>query len=293
MSQPRPAATVVLLRDALERPGEVEVFLARRAGKAGFMAGATVFPGGKVDTGDAELGPPPSRLHALAVEGVRGAAELHAFFGAAVRELCEEAGVVLARDAAGDAVSVEVAARIRDAVAAERVGHRVPADAFARALAAEAAVADLNAVGAFAWWVTPDAEPARFDTLFFCASLPAGQHAEVDGVEGTESFWLAPAEAVARHAAGEAILLPPPTHHTLLRIAALTGDARARCAALASGGIGPKIQPHFAPDSEDGPTIAMPDDPLHPDALPTDAVRRNRFVFRDGRLVHLAEQPRL
>lgn len=293
MNAVRPAATVVLLRDAPTGDGEVEVFLARRAGGAGFMAGATVFPGGKVDPADATLGPAPGALPRAARESGRPEAELAGYAGAAVRELCEEAGVVLARQRSGTPPQLDVLLRVRDAVAAERQGHRVPADAFARALAAEDLVADTDAVALFAWWVTPEAEPARFDTLFYAACLPPGQQAEVDGIEGTESFWLTPQDAVRRHATGEAIVLPPPTHHTLVRIAALSGDARSRVAALAEAGVGPRIQPHFEPDSDDGPTIALPDDPLHPDATAEDAERRNRFVFRDGRLVHIAQAPRI
>ena len=51
----RPAATVVLLRDA-PRPGpggaRVQVFLQRRVAGMAFAGGMTVFPGGSVDTGD-------------------------------------------------------------------------------------------------------------------------------------------------------------------------------------------------------------------------------------------------
>ena len=48
---PRPAATVMLLRDA---PGGLEVFLVRRHGLSDVLGGAYVFPGGKVDREDAD-----------------------------------------------------------------------------------------------------------------------------------------------------------------------------------------------------------------------------------------------
>ncbi|HET7459836.1 MAG TPA: NUDIX domain-containing protein, partial [Longimicrobium sp.] len=47
--QARPAATVVLLRDA---EGGAEVLLLRRHRRSGFAAGAWVFPGGVVDERD-------------------------------------------------------------------------------------------------------------------------------------------------------------------------------------------------------------------------------------------------
>jgi 8-oxo-dGTP pyrophosphatase MutT (NUDIX family) len=73
---PRPAATVVLLRDG---EAGLEVLLTRRTLRAKFMAGAWVFPGGAVDPGDGE-----------------GQAGLRA---AGVREVREEAGIDLGSDA--------------------------------------------------------------------------------------------------------------------------------------------------------------------------------------------------
>jgi 8-oxo-dGTP pyrophosphatase MutT (NUDIX family) len=51
-SQPRDAATVVILRDG---GGGVEVFLVKRSRMVDFMAGAHVFPGGRLDPADGSL----------------------------------------------------------------------------------------------------------------------------------------------------------------------------------------------------------------------------------------------
>jgi 8-oxo-dGTP pyrophosphatase MutT (NUDIX family) len=72
MSEPRPAATVVVLRDS---PSGPEVLMVRRTRGASFMADAYVFPGGRVEPEDGE-----------------GEA---AFPVAAARELREEAAVTL------------------------------------------------------------------------------------------------------------------------------------------------------------------------------------------------------
>ena len=48
---PRPAATVVLLREGRDAP---EVLLLRRNRATGFVPGAWVFPGGRVDAADGE-----------------------------------------------------------------------------------------------------------------------------------------------------------------------------------------------------------------------------------------------
>lgn len=80
--EPRPAATVILLRDGA---AGVETWLMERSRAVGFMAAAWVFPGGRVDPGDADgvvTNAPDSEIP-------------RAFWVAAARELEEEAGVRL------------------------------------------------------------------------------------------------------------------------------------------------------------------------------------------------------
>ncbi len=73
---PRPAASLILLRHgASHRAGGLEVLLLRRSAAARFMPGVWVFPGGAVDPGETAL-------------------------QCALRELREEAGIELPRDAA-------------------------------------------------------------------------------------------------------------------------------------------------------------------------------------------------
>lgn len=78
-----PAASVILVRDAHDQGGELEVLLARRSQSVRFMPGAWVFPGGKLDEED---GPGL---------GDDEAAALAAFKVCAVREADEEVGVAL------------------------------------------------------------------------------------------------------------------------------------------------------------------------------------------------------
>jgi len=79
-SEPRPSATVVVLRDASERPPQLEFLLLQRPARAD-KPGPWVFPGGKVEAADVVAGEPGSRESALR---------------AAVRETHEEAGLDLA-----------------------------------------------------------------------------------------------------------------------------------------------------------------------------------------------------
>src|SRR5262245_24587938 len=96
---PRDAATVVLLRDGA---AGLEVLMVRRRKGAAFMADAFVFPGGRVDDEDV-VSHPVTGVEALGDEAAiaaMGGDRSHAVTCgvAAIRELFEEAGVLLARD---------------------------------------------------------------------------------------------------------------------------------------------------------------------------------------------------
>ncbi|HEX7050328.1 MAG TPA: NUDIX domain-containing protein [Longimicrobiales bacterium] len=195
---PRPAATAVLLREGAAGP---EVLLLRRHRSAGFVPGAFVFPGGRVDPADAE-----PRLAEHADGLATGAEPEPAYWMAAVREVFEETGILLARDAAGraapDATTDERIAEWRDALMDERASL---ADVV-RALELRLALDD---VVYFAHWITPIAEHRRYDTRFFLARVPEGRDARADPREMTEAVWLSPVEALERFHAGRLPMVFP------------------------------------------------------------------------------------
>jgi len=202
-ASPRPAATVLLLRDGDDGP---EVLLMRRHRSSGFVPGAWVFPGGRVDPADS--GPALyERIQGLPTRPVPDVT----YWIAGLRELFEETGVLLARTSAGTWVE--------DA----RTGHRV--DALRHALmngtatlleALEALDATLDAAGAVhvAHWITPIVEPRRYDTHFLATALPPDRAVTVDPREMTECAWLTPAAALARFEQG-ALPMVFPTVRTL------------------------------------------------------------------------------
>lgn len=173
---PRPAATVILLRPG--PGGRPEILLTRRPATMTFAADMHVFPGGRVDDAD--------RDPALAARSARSAAaaadalgsnvppgEALAIHVAALRELAEEAAIVLGRADDG---------RLRTDLL-------VP----------------------LAHWVTPRFMPRRFSTWFFAADLPTGAEPVFAPDEVVAHRWVTPEAALDQLAAGELAMWVPTT----------------------------------------------------------------------------------
>jgi 8-oxo-dGTP pyrophosphatase MutT (NUDIX family) len=228
----RPAATVIVLRRASE--ASFKVLMVKRNDKVAFMAGAFVFPGGRVDQNDLDT----TVKWSLLSSGVSRFSDLTPsrewpFRVAAARELAEETGVQVDPE------------------------YLVPV----------------------AHWVTPEGEPRRYDTRFFAAVMPDGQHARSDAGETVALEWMAPAEATERCSRGD-ILLPPPTWTLLKRLArcgtledALTW---ARTATIV------RIQPNLL-KSDGPPMLTLPGDPLHPAPPGWEPLEETRFVLHQDR----------
>ncbi|MCX5838564.1 MAG: NUDIX hydrolase [Deltaproteobacteria bacterium] len=210
---PRDAATVILLRD--RAGGPYEVFLMRRGRNQVFMGGAYVFPGGRLDDADAapELvacfdGFRVADAKRLIQETDLPEATALSLFVAAIRETFEEAGVLLARDARGSVVDLsapETAARF----AAYRLELHEGRLTLLEMVRREGLLFAPDLLVPYSHWITPEIEPRRFDARFFLARLPEGQVPVHDRMELTESRWLTPAFALAEHAAGRIVLMPP------------------------------------------------------------------------------------
>jgi 8-oxo-dGTP pyrophosphatase MutT (NUDIX family) len=141
-----------------------------------------------------------------------------AFWIAAIRELYEEAGLLLARDAGGHIISLaddDTAARLRRA----RKDAENGALTFEAVVTAESLRLAADRLTYFSRWITPEGAVRRYDTRFFYAAAPEDQTAEHDNREAIAHEWARPADVLARHARGECKLRAP-TRHTLERFAA-------------------------------------------------------------------------
>ena len=196
---PRPAATLLLLRDGSLGP---EAFMLQRTQSAAFLAGAHVFPGGAVDKADRDI---------RVLRRVTGMTDADAsrrlgqdtgglaYWVAAMRECFEEAGILLAEGEDGlplDGARVAGLARFRSALNSGKL-------AFAEFLENERLVLRADDLAYFGHWVTAPGRSRRFDTRFFLALTPAEQAGSHDGIELIDSLWLRPQDAIDLEARGD------------------------------------------------------------------------------------------
>lgn len=194
--EPRLASAVMLLRDTTSGQG-LEVFMVRRVIESDFMPDVYVFPGGSVSQDDraAELVDGLCKPVALSPGDPEGHTQLGSGArAAAIRELFEEAGILLAYHAekllAIPEQEVERFATYRNAFN-ERKGSLV------EMAHTEHLTLATDLLDYFAHWITPEGMPKRFDTHFFLTSAPSEQQAAHDRLETSEGIWISPAEALA------------------------------------------------------------------------------------------------
>src|SRR4051794_30927758 len=142
-----PAATLILVRETFGSAAP-ELLMVERARGMAFAAGAMVFPGGRIDAADRELG---------AKTGIDPAAI------AAIRETVEETAVPAGLAPTPDATTARA---LQDELVADRPLSELLAD--------HRLALDPDALTPFARWVPKFHAVRRFDTLFFVALCPPG-----------------------------------------------------------------------------------------------------------------------
>jgi len=203
-TQPRPSSTVVLVRPTDDLP---EVFMVKRHSRASFGS-KFAFPGGVLETCDAAVadycrGVTAQQANAL-LHLERGGLD---YYSAAIRELFEESGVLLAEQQ----LSADALQAARDGLNAATLDwHDFVAD--------NELQLSCDRLHYFSFWITPAGEPKRYSTRFFLATVPKAQAARHDGGELTESCWLSATDVLAARKR-KVMKVPSPTRKTLKRVA--------------------------------------------------------------------------
>ena len=181
----RKAASVIAVRDDPQGP---QVLVVERSTESRFLPGYVVFPGGAVDTDDAVLA---ASWFGTPAEAARAAA---------VRELAEEAGLVLT----GRGLELVTGSDPVGPTAASPPGP--------------------EQLHELAHWIAPDDVPVRFDARYFAVAAPGSLEPVADGAEAARAWWATPKSLLAEWESGERKLYWP----TLLTVTEL-----ARCRSVA------------------------------------------------------------
>ncbi|MCP5029923.1 MAG: NUDIX domain-containing protein [Actinomycetia bacterium] len=253
--QVRAAATVMIVDD---RP-DLQVLMLKRNARSVFVGDMWVYPGGAVDPEDghgtvAELCTGEDETSASAALGVER--DGLAYWVAALREMFEEAGVLLAHRV-GEHGLIDLSAReveARFSVYRDEVNGGDTR--FMNVIAAEQLRLHLTDMHYVGHWVTPMGPPRRYDTRFFLAAMPAGQTPLHDDDEAVHHTWIRPADAVAMNRADEMVMMTP-TIAMMKRL--LPYQSAAEAVAAASGGEVEHVR--ILPDVEGPDRIVFPGDP--------------------------------
>ena len=185
--QPRPAATLILLRE------KNEVLMLQRTQSAAFLGGAYVFPGGSLDAADNSVERVVGITESQANERLRLKSGGIAYYVAAIRECFEEAGILLACTQDGRLVDAERAQSLL----------KYRNKPFREFLEAQNLYIPAGELAYFGHWITAPGRSRRFDARFFVALAPQGQQGSHDANETVHDVWITPREALERGARGE------------------------------------------------------------------------------------------
>ncbi len=192
--EPRPASSTLVLRDG--HAGLEVAMLQRHSGTAS-AAGAWVFPGGGVDASDHAHHVADDQFAERTRRDRLAAPDATAYYVAAVRELFEEAGVLL--------TSSVTTSTAREQWRAALLAHDID---FPGLLTREKLTLDLDALLYIAHWRTPEGRARRFDTRFFLVAA-TDDTLTSDGHETIAHEWCRPSDALARGEEGAWQLLLP------------------------------------------------------------------------------------
>ncbi|MGH3733163.1 MAG: NUDIX hydrolase [Acidimicrobiales bacterium] len=259
---PRLAATVLTLREA---PNGYEILMLRRNVRSEFMGGVFVFPGGAVDDDDVAV-----PVYGLTDEMASRRLGLDhgglAFYVAGLRELFEEAGLLIACNDQGHEIRF-TALEDLERLGSYRRSLNAGEIAFAEIMAREGVRLDLRGVGYLAHWITPQGLSRRYDTRFFVVLAPEGQPATHDSNETVDQRWMRPVDALVAQRNGDFDMVVP-TIRNLESISHLSSASEALDFARALGLV-TAVEPRII-ERKGGPVIVTPGEEGYGDAPPSE-----------------------
>lgn len=181
----------------------------RRNLRSDFVGGAYVFPGGALDASDDEM-----EAYVYGLSDVDASRRLGvergglAFYVASLRELFEEAGLLIACDEQGSVMRLSDPGEVKRMAEHRRALNANELD-FLTMMKAEGLLLDLRGLEYIAHWITPVGSPRRYDTRFFVALAPSDQRATHDAGETVADEWIRPIDALGAYERGQFEMIAP------------------------------------------------------------------------------------
>ncbi|TKR76078.1 hypothetical protein L596_017274 [Steinernema carpocapsae] len=201
----RLAATTILFSKT-----DRTVLMLRRGQTASFMPNVAVFPGGVLEKADVQF---PKHLTNYASVKNQFPNELDfAFRVAALRELFEEAGLLLIVDVK---TGKKYIASTKDHPALDQLRHKVLKNANIFKMCFDMFILDVESLFPWSEWVTPMAMTKRYDTFFFIIPVEHQHKTHYLPQEMSEAMWVKPEEILTRDDQGN---VGPPQFYELKRL---------------------------------------------------------------------------
>lgn len=176
--------------------------MVRRHAEASF-GNAYAFPGGVLEPADAQVHDACQGVTAEQANALLETPDGLDYYSAAIRELFEETGVLLAECNVSDDVLAAARQRLNDGGLD-----------WQEFLVSNALRLRCDQLTYFSYWITPDSLQKRYSTRFFFAHLPVGQQASHCGIELTDSTWMSAKELLLASRA-EKMTMHFPTLNTI------------------------------------------------------------------------------
>ncbi|MCW4463998.1 NUDIX hydrolase [Glutamicibacter sp. MNS18] len=185
------AASVCLVR---EDAAGVQTYLGYRPGDS--PLGSVAFPGGSMeheDGTDVRWFGPSLRVWARKL-GILDQKMVRSYIICAIRELFEETGILLAgtdEQSVAEINDDQEWMSMRESIAGQDIG-------FSTFLARRGLGVRTDLLRPIAHWLSPNFALRRFDTWYFSAAVPQGQHASLLRSKGRWAAWLSAREVIGK-----------------------------------------------------------------------------------------------
>ncbi len=212
--EPKLAASIILIKG--EKPN-IQAFMIKRHKDLRFLGGYHAFPGGKLEEDDFKINKDYNFQELISENDKKffnnedenlDLEKIQGLYVAALRELYEEIGILLANDKENRIINNQdpkyskIFLESREKLLNKQQN-------FSEIIKDSNLNLAFQQIQPFKHFITPEFSPIRYDTYFFIARLPSNQEILETSKEVEKHEWLAPIEAIKKYFNEEIKMIPP------------------------------------------------------------------------------------